>query len=451
MNELKKMAKIYTTLEPWLKWWHSQCAHIFGPFRVAGLPGLNMSEIGNVGWKHNAPGKMRMVDACKSDVSTMLMQEEMIQLFNCIQSKSTGKGPTPAEKVVKERKQQMKIVQDFVKILNLPPEERRRAIALEAEQANNPAYFHPTIGASHRPHQRDNYDVEGLSSQSSIEPENAEVTSPTREPENAEVTSPARQNENAEVTSTARQIENEEANSTSAQDECTEVDSASAQDPDVDMETPLAARLAGKRGRGRGARGRGVARGRGRGCGLNTNDMPSTSNNTSQGCRRSLPEEHVPGSATKRCKTVKINKDQVIRNLEMAVQILTEHNELIPHTGSFYRPKNLPMIIDGSNTQIRKCQGCKGEITEQQKTYPNNLLFRKNGICTKLNERENRVMELRTNHHFHLNMGCLRRYDSTEEARNITMNVEVFAALDERQLCMLQDMGFLSHIAAKKM
>ena len=23
MNELKKMAKIYTTLEPWLKWWHS--------------------------------------------------------------------------------------------------------------------------------------------------------------------------------------------------------------------------------------------------------------------------------------------------------------------------------------------------------------------------------------------------------------------------------------------
>ena len=395
-----------------------------------------------------------MVDACKSDVSTMLMQEEMIQLFNCNQSKSTGKGPTPAEKVVKERKQQMKIVQDFVKILNLPPEERRQAIALEAEQANNPAYFHPTTGASHRPpHQRDNYDVQGLSSQSSIEPENAEVTSPAREPENAEVTSPTRQNENAEVTSTARQIEKEEANSTSVQDECVEVDRASVQDPDVDIETPLAARLAGKRGRGRGrgARGRGVARGKGRGCGLNTNDMPSTSNNTSQGCRRSLPGEHVPGSATKRYKTVRINEDQMIRNMEMAMQILTEHNELIPHTGSFYRPKNPLMIIDGSNTQIRKCQGCRGEITEQQKTYPNNLLFRKNGIFTKLNEWENRVMELRTNHHFHLNMGCLRRYDSTEEARNITMNDEVFMALDERQLHMLQDMGFLSHIAAKKM
>ena len=45
--QLEEIARIYTTLQPGIKWWHTRCSHIFAPFRFEGLPKVNLSEMGN--------------------------------------------------------------------------------------------------------------------------------------------------------------------------------------------------------------------------------------------------------------------------------------------------------------------------------------------------------------------------------------------------------------------
>ena len=45
-GQLDQLAKNQPILEPWIKWWDARKAHIFAPFRGAGLPGVNLSEIG---------------------------------------------------------------------------------------------------------------------------------------------------------------------------------------------------------------------------------------------------------------------------------------------------------------------------------------------------------------------------------------------------------------------
>ena len=60
-------------------YWDPHRSHIFKPFRGSGLPGVNMSEQGNVTFKPSQT--MRLVHAAKYDVATMLEQEKEIELF----------------------------------------------------------------------------------------------------------------------------------------------------------------------------------------------------------------------------------------------------------------------------------------------------------------------------------------------------------------------------------
>ena len=50
-GQLEELATKHPTLHPWIQWWHAHQSHIFAPFRGGGLPGVNLSEIGNAGWK----------------------------------------------------------------------------------------------------------------------------------------------------------------------------------------------------------------------------------------------------------------------------------------------------------------------------------------------------------------------------------------------------------------
>ena len=70
--QLEEIAKKQPTLQPWIKWWDARHSHICTPFRGAGLPGVNLSEMGNAGWK---PYKtLRLVHAAKQDVASMMLQ-----------------------------------------------------------------------------------------------------------------------------------------------------------------------------------------------------------------------------------------------------------------------------------------------------------------------------------------------------------------------------------------
>ena len=88
---LNEMAKMHPVLKPWIAWWHARRSHIFAPFRIDGLPTVNLSEMGNTSWKRNVPGTMRLVTEAKKDVSTIMMQEKSLKLFNNIQMKSSGR------------------------------------------------------------------------------------------------------------------------------------------------------------------------------------------------------------------------------------------------------------------------------------------------------------------------------------------------------------------------
>ena len=52
----------------------------------------------------------------KKDVSTMMLQEKELEKFNNQEGRSTGRGPTKAVRDARDRKQQIKMTEEFVKI-----------------------------------------------------------------------------------------------------------------------------------------------------------------------------------------------------------------------------------------------------------------------------------------------------------------------------------------------
>ena len=141
---MEEIAKKHDTLVPWIKWWDMRRSHIFVPFRGASLPGVNLSEIGNAGWK--AINTLHLVHAGKQDTATMILQEREMYMFNRNLSKSSGRGPSKAERNSKDRKEQMKVTEDSVNTLD-----DKQAIQMEAEQANNPCTFIPRGNSKHKP------------------------------------------------------------------------------------------------------------------------------------------------------------------------------------------------------------------------------------------------------------------------------------------------------------
>ena len=151
---LDEMAKLYPDLKPLIAWWYSRCSHIFAPFRIEGLPKVNFSETGNAGWKPKGGGTLRLASTAKKDVSTMMLQEKELEKFNNQEGRSTGRGPTKAVRDDRDRKQQIKMAEQFVNILH-----DEEAIRLEAEEATNSGAFIPGKKSRHKPSKRLKYGV----------------------------------------------------------------------------------------------------------------------------------------------------------------------------------------------------------------------------------------------------------------------------------------------------
>ena len=85
----------------------------------------------------------------------MMLQEKELEKFNNQEGRSTGRGPTKAVRDARDRKQQIKMAEEFVNILH-----DEEAIRLEAEEATNPAAFIPGKKSRHKPPKRLKYEVE---------------------------------------------------------------------------------------------------------------------------------------------------------------------------------------------------------------------------------------------------------------------------------------------------
>ena len=146
-NHLKQvlddLAERNPEIKPFVMYWDPHRNHIFKPFRGSGLPGVNMSEQGNVTFKPSQT--MRLVHAAKYDVATMLEQEKEIELFEHNLLKCAGHGQSAGVRNSKDCAQQIKVAEDFVNILD-----HEEDVLAEAEQGNKPSMFIPKSDAKHR-------------------------------------------------------------------------------------------------------------------------------------------------------------------------------------------------------------------------------------------------------------------------------------------------------------
>ena len=146
-NRLKQvlddLAEQNPEIKPFVMYWDPHRSHIFKPFRGSCLPGVNMSEQGNVTFKPLQT--MRLVHAAKYDVATMLEQEKEIELFERNLLKCAGHGQSAGVRNSEDRAQQIKVTEDFLNILD-----HKEDVLAEAEQGNNPSMFIPKSDTKHR-------------------------------------------------------------------------------------------------------------------------------------------------------------------------------------------------------------------------------------------------------------------------------------------------------------
>ena len=67
-------------IKPFILYWDPRHSHVFQPFRGTGLPGVNMSKQANKSFKPTSSKAMRLVNAAKYDVATMMYQEREIHV-----------------------------------------------------------------------------------------------------------------------------------------------------------------------------------------------------------------------------------------------------------------------------------------------------------------------------------------------------------------------------------
>lgn len=151
MTKLMDLAAENPRIINFLQWWDLRRFHIVPAFRGYGYSGLNLAEVGNWSWKPSQ--KLRLVDACKDDVTSMVLQEEDIKGFNEGRLRGRGKAPNKVSQLIKDRKKQIKRATDIG--LNLSQLISNRDIdALlderECSEEGRTSFFRPASHAKHK-------------------------------------------------------------------------------------------------------------------------------------------------------------------------------------------------------------------------------------------------------------------------------------------------------------
>ena len=126
---------MYPAIESWIDWWNERRKHIFGPFHGAGLPGVNLSEQGNAGWRTRT---LCLAHAAKYDVASMVLQEKQIFKFENNIEKTCGRGPSQALRMARDKGDQIKLAENFIEIAS-----DEEALEQEALEAKNPSWYIP--------------------------------------------------------------------------------------------------------------------------------------------------------------------------------------------------------------------------------------------------------------------------------------------------------------------
>ena len=144
LTRLYEIAALYPDFKAFVDWWDARRFHVFAVFRDFSLPGVNLAEIGNAGWKRS--GKLSLVEAARDDITTMLVQErEYLDFSREDIPAPSGRGPTDKKRTVKSRKKQMQMGKEVSEMLMLP-----EAVDAELRELRNPEFFKPNAKATHK-------------------------------------------------------------------------------------------------------------------------------------------------------------------------------------------------------------------------------------------------------------------------------------------------------------
>ena len=108
------------------------------------------------------------------------------------------------------------------------------------------------------------------------------------------------------------------------------------------------------------------------------------------------------------------------------------------------------MLIFTNGFGIQRCQGCKKDLTMEQQAYPRNMELRRRALVGYFNKVINRYIYSENNIHIHLSKKCLRDQDCTIKYRDIIATDEVFEALTEEQMEVLNEANILQYIVQNK-
>ena len=132
----------------WAKWWHSRRDHIVPVFRTPCRFDSNVTEIGHSSIKSYYDFHKKdviLVDACREDISCLVLQEYQVELFLKGEIPSTGKGPTQLQQQSKMLKQDRQKIRQFGKFIRGATIE-----SLTEELRKEDTTFVPGVGAKHK-------------------------------------------------------------------------------------------------------------------------------------------------------------------------------------------------------------------------------------------------------------------------------------------------------------
>jgi hypothetical protein len=111
-------------------------------------------------------------------------------------------------------------------------------------------------------------------------------------------------------------------------------------------------------------------------------------------------------------------------------------------------PRNPPMITIASG-RVSRCQGCKKDITSQDKAFPRNMLLRIQGM--KEFKRGTEWIQIAGVLYFHLSIDCFRKKYPAVKWFEFHCKEEDFLSFKPANLRVLMQTEFLPYIVANFM
>ena len=143
-------------------------------------------------------------------------------------------------------------------------------------------------------------------------------------------------------------------------------------------------------------------------------------------------------------------EEDIRKKLEEKLVLVMEITDSELITGRQNKVDNPPMVIiaDWHHT---KCKGCRKAILPKDKQYPHNMVLRRHGVYGFISPKTKKWIDSECNIHFHLDIKCLRKNDTTMEIQYLSTNDEDFCKMDRANMKYLHSIGFLWPITEKKM